>query len=153
VEQLPFEGKAQPCPIQPSIQGQYTVANMKLPFTQSYRMPSTVLRRQLASQKSSEDEVDFFNPSLPIARPSKRRSVSQTNLGLIMDDVVVDALESISGLHYRQDSSSIPASPNRRPRLSHVEKSQRLLKHCSSWNQLEFKAEHKQLLEEQSKFS
>lgn len=115
---------------------------MKIPFTQSYRMPSDL---RLVSGTEH-----MFKSSLSLPTTNNRRSVSQTNIGLVMDDVVVDALESISGLQYRENTPT-PPSPSRRPRLTNLEKSQRFLRHCSSWNQLESKPENKDVLEQQSK--
>jgi hypothetical protein len=87
-----------------------------------------------------------------------KRSHSSTSMGL-MDDIVVDALESISGLSYRESSDSIlpqrrtpPVSPTRRQHFSHREKSQRLLRQCSSWNQLEDTLDNRLLLGRQGKY-
>jgi hypothetical protein len=60
-------------------------------------------------------------------------------------DIVVDALESISCLSYREQAGNadfclsdiMPPSPRRRKTLSHREKGIRLLRQCSSWTQLE----------------
>ena len=94
--------------------------------------------------------------SVPIHH--SKRSHSSTRMGL-MDDIVVDALESISGLTYRESSDSIlpqrmtsPASPTRRQQFSHLEKSQRLLRQCSSWNQLEDTLDNRLLLGRQGKY-
>jgi hypothetical protein len=61
-----------------------------------------------------------------------------------VDGIVIDALESISGLSYLSQSDDdrlcVPASMPLSPRsqtLSHREKSIRLLSQCSSWTRLE----------------
>ena len=56
---------------------------------------------------------------------------------LDVDSLILDAMESISALNYRS-SASPPASPLRRFRkaLTQKEKSERLLRQCSSWTRL-----------------
>lgn len=55
-------------------------------------------------------------------------------------NIVIEALESISGLSYRERSGDeLLSSPSKRRQqsLTHREKSVRLLRQCSSWTQLE----------------
>jgi hypothetical protein len=109
----------------------------------------------IGSSRRSQSVASRLGSIVPIHH--SKRSHSSTRMGL-MDDIVVDALESISGLSYRESDSIVPqrmtspASPTRRQQFSHLEKSQRLLRQCSSWNQLEDTPDNRLLLGRQGKF-
>jgi hypothetical protein len=70
-----------------------------------------------------------------------------------IDDIVLDAMESISTLNFRGSfgSNTPPGSRRNRPSsFSTREKSQRLLRHCSSWTKLEQSSFSHSLFEYQS---
>jgi hypothetical protein len=83
---------------------------------------------------------------LPFSEPYERLIEDYEN-----DDIILEALESISGLTYREESlvASIPTSFSPRKSFSHREKSIRLLRQCSSWTQLENTRDNRLLLERQ----
>ena len=86
---------------------------------------------------------------MPFSEPYERLMDDYEN-----DDIVLDALESISGLSYRSNATSlaaigVPESFSPRKTLSHRQKSVRLLQHCPSWTQLENTLENRRLLERQ----
>ena len=90
--------------------------DLKLPFTEPYEKPLGL--RQLA--EATESNV--------------------TDMSEELDDFVIEALESISSLNYRETvvNQSAPSSPRRKSTsFTSREKSERLLRQCSSWVQLE----------------
>ena len=86
--------------------------------------------------------------ALPFSEPYERMLEDYEN-----DDIILEALESISGLSYREESfiAEIPKVSTPRKNFSHREKSIRLLRKCSSWAQLENTRDHRAVLEKQSK--
>jgi hypothetical protein len=166
----------------------YPQKSIRLPFTESYHLnllnttkndslgPPDLNRKQSHYIGGSVSSLGIMPPTpVPIGGSDRRsqsvgfdlgssvpihhskRSHSSTSMGL-MDDIVVDALESISGLSYRESDSIIPqrrtspASSPRRQQFSHREKSQRLLRQCSSWTQLEDTLDNRRLLGRQGKY-
>ena len=111
-------------------------------------LPVNPFRRAVGNHTPIVPELTlpFSGPSLgPAVLSDLYRPLSLTsNHGYepraLLDDIVVKAIQSISSQNYRESISlaSPPLSPRRlATSFTHTEKSARLLRHCSSWTQLE----------------
>ena len=142
--------------------------SIRLPFTSSYPIlsaPSTRANARRAAETSIQQRQQQY-----LQQHSTTQSDDSTGgvfyEGGFIDEIVVDALESISGLSYRESelrekitsaisltsvSHSSPPLSRQQRRFSYREKSERLLRQCSSWNQLEKSMDNQMLFEGQGK--
>lgn len=121
-------------------------------------------------QDSMYEKVDIMEQSvvdlnLPFSSPIEMAASNplQNALSNIMedeetqdsakiDDLVIEAMDSISSLSYRESTSLLsPGKEQKRDILSHHERSDRLLQHVESWATLDDTAENKALFEKRGK--
>lgn len=103
---------------------------------ESFSIPaeSSLSDLRLPYSGSLEKRVSFQQPNLKVS------DMSSTYENCMLDQIVAQALESISSYSFRQNvvSQSPPRSPRRKARsFTGKEKSDRLLRQCSSWVQLD----------------
>ena len=88
-----------------------------------------------------EETKDAVNLHLPFTSPYKMPTpfMERANSNFDVDHIVVNALDSISNLSFRDtDTMASPGSPSRRrSTLTANEKSVRLLEHCKGWTMLD----------------
>ena len=107
--------------------------------------PASFINRQRNGLKQYDTGRDVFIPNRTMASniPDTRHDTRPESFknSEYIDDIIVEAMESISTLAHRENfGSNSPTSVTRRNRqlsLTTQEKSERLLRHCSSWTKLD----------------
>jgi hypothetical protein len=105
--------------------------------------PNTFKKRVLQNTSRVSDSSRLSEPRVKslLTAISEIESAEEEALGDDeTDEILLEALESISGLTYREPGSSPNSSissSRRRSSFNHRERSSLLLRHCNSWTQLD----------------
>ena len=115
------------------------------PFTKSFRIPLPLLRRR-------GEEIGFTDLGMQQSGSFQGETIGRDDLSSSVDKIVTAALDSIIDLKntdYHPDSKEVFSLTSQKSEVTHRKKSNVLLRHCSSWTQLDDNKENRALFDGQ----